>query len=62
MAEKKHMYEAEVMALPPLRMELGDVPVPDPDGRRKADQKQQKLDPEMEGTVRRLIEHLKDEK
>ena len=62
MAEKKHKYEADVMALPPLRLVLGDVPVPDPDGRRKAGRKQRKLDPKMEGTIRRLIAHLKDEK
>ncbi len=62
MAEKKHVYEAEVMAMPPLRMVLSDVPVPDPDGQHKTGQKQPKLDPEMEGTVKRLIAHLKDEK
>ena len=62
MAEKKHVYEAEVMTLPTLRMVLGDVPVPDPDWRRKADQKRQKQAPELEGTVKRLIAHLKDEK
>jgi hypothetical protein len=62
MAEKKHVYKNEVMALPPLRLVLGDVPVPDPDWRRNADQKRQQLDPRMEGTVKRLIAHLKDEK
>ena len=62
MAEKKHVYETEVMAVPPLYLVIGDVPVPDPDWRHKAGQKQQKLDPEMEVTVKRLIEHLKDEK
>jgi len=59
--DKKRVYEVEMMALPPLRMVLGDVPVPDPDGRRKTGQKRQKLDPEIEGTVKRLIAHLKDE-
>lgn len=62
MAEKKHMYEAEVMSLPPLRLVLGDVPVPDPAGLRNTGQKQQKLDHTMESTVQRLISHLKDEK
>ncbi len=28
MDEKKHVYEAEVMALPPLRLVLGDIPAP----------------------------------
>ena len=62
MAEKKHMYETEVMSLPPLRLVLGDVPVPDPAGLRKTGQKQQKLELTMEGTLQRLIAHLKDEK
>ncbi len=62
MAEKKQMLEAEAMALPPLRMVLGDMPFPDPDWRYKTEQKPQKLDLSMEGTVKRLIAHLKDEK
>ncbi|HEY5269409.1 MAG TPA: hypothetical protein VII97_03675 [Anaerolineales bacterium] len=62
MTEKKRVNEAEGMALSPLHLVLGDVPVPNPDGRRKACQERQKLDPEMEGTVKRLIAHLKDEK
>jgi hypothetical protein len=62
MAEKKRLYEAEVMALPPLRLVLGDVPVPDPDWRRNANQKPQMPDPKLEGPVKRLIAHLKDDK
>jgi hypothetical protein len=62
MAEKKRMYEAGVLALPPLHLVLGDMTVPDPDWQRKAGQKRQKLAPEMEGTVKRLIAHFKDEK
>jgi len=57
MTEKKRVYETDVMALPPLRLVLGEVPSPDPDGRHE--KKQQpilKQDPE---TVRRLIAHLK---
>jgi len=59
MTDKKLGYEAEMMALSPLCLVLGDVPVPDPDKRYNAGQKQQKLDPEKECTVKRLIEHLK---
>jgi hypothetical protein len=62
MAEKKRVYEAQVMNLPPLRLVLGDVPVPDPAGLRKSGKEQRKLDSEMEGTVKRLIAHLKDDK
>ena len=61
MANKKRMYEADVMALPPLRMVLGDVPIPDPAGRRKTNHKQEHA-PELEGTVKKLIAHLKDDK
>jgi hypothetical protein len=62
MAEKKRVHETEMMALTSLRLMLGDVPALDPDGWHKAGQKLQKLDPKMEGTVKRLIEHFKDEK
>ena len=62
MTDKKHIFEAEMMTLPPLRLVLGDVPVPNPDKRYNAGQKQQKLDPEIESTVKRLIAHLKNAK
>ncbi|HEX7541425.1 MAG TPA: hypothetical protein VF352_04775 [Anaerolineales bacterium] len=62
MAEKKRESESQVMSLPPLHIVLGDVSFPDPDGRYKTAEKQQKLDPDMEGIVKRLIAHLKDEK
>jgi hypothetical protein len=62
MAEKKRMYEAEMMAMPPQRFMLGDMPVLNLDGRHNAGLKPLKLDPEMENTVKRLIAHLKDEK
>jgi hypothetical protein len=61
MAEKKRMYESDVMALPPLRLVLGDIPAPDPDGRRKLKGKQEP-DHEMEVTVKKLIAHLKENK
>jgi hypothetical protein len=63
--EKKRVFgrpSSVLPALPPLGLVLGDVPIPDPDGRHKAGQKRQKLDSEMESTVKRLIAHLKDEK
>jgi len=62
MTEKKHIYEAEVMALPPLRMVLGEVPSPDPEGRRKSNQPALKSNREMVVPVKRLIAHLKEEK
>jgi hypothetical protein len=30
MNEKLHKYESDILALPPLKMVLGDVPTPDP--------------------------------
>jgi hypothetical protein len=57
MAEKKRVYETDVMALPPLRLVLGDVPAPDPDGRHP--NKKRKLSKQEEETVRKLIAHLK---
>jgi hypothetical protein len=62
MVAKKHVYETEVMALPPLYLVLGEVPVPDPSQHHNAIQKQWKLDPKMKGIVKRLIAYLKDEK
>ena len=54
------IYEADVMALPPLRLVLGDVPSPDPDRRRSTAPKAPARDV-AEPTllvVRRLITHL----
>ena len=59
MSDKKRIYEADFMALPPLRMVLGDVPAPDPDRRRKV-QQDQVVNREMETSVKKLIAHLKE--
>jgi hypothetical protein len=59
MTEKKHVYQAEVIALPPLKMVLGEIPSPDPEWRRK--RQPQKPSREMETTVKRLIAHLKED-
>jgi hypothetical protein len=62
MAEKKRIYESSVMALPPLRLVLGDVPSPEPDGKPRARKTTDKPGREMEAPVKKLIAHLKDEK
>jgi hypothetical protein len=62
MAEKKRIYESNVMALPPLRLVLGDVPSPEPDGKRHAAKIPEKPGREMVAPVKKLIAHLKDEK
>lgn len=61
MAEKKRMYEAEMMAMPPQRFVLGEMPIHNLDGRHNAGLKPLKLNPEMENSIKRLIAHLKDE-
>jgi hypothetical protein len=62
MAEKKkstRTYESEVMALPPLKMVLGDVPDPDVNQPNRSGSK---MDRKMESAVQKLISHLKDAK
>ena len=61
MDKKKHIYNAEVMALPPLRFVLGDIPSPDPDCRKKSNQQVHKTGHEIAGTVKRIIAHLEDD-
>ena len=60
MDEKKRVYDSEVMALPPLRLVIGDVPNPDPDRRNTANQLMHKSNHEIEGTVKRIIAHLEE--
>jgi hypothetical protein len=62
MDEKKRVvYDAEVMALPPLRLVLGDIPSPDPDRRNKFNQQTLKSNRKIEGTVKRIIAHLEED-
>lgn len=61
MSEEKRVYESNVIALPPLRLVLGDVPAPDPETRTRR-QPLQKSPREMEVTVKRLIAHLEEKK
>ena len=61
MDEKKHVYESEVIALPPLRMVLGEVPSPDPIKRRKPSEYWLR-NHELVVPVRRLIAHLEEKK
>jgi hypothetical protein len=61
MDKGKRVYEAEVMALPPLRLVIGDIPSPDPDKRNRQNQPMQKPEQASKGTVKRLIAHLEEE-
>ena len=61
MEEKKRVYDSEVMALPPLRLVIGDAPNPDPDRRNRSNQLLRKSNREIEGTIKRIIAHLEED-
>jgi hypothetical protein len=59
---KKLTYKSETLGLPPLRMVLGEVPDPDPSGKRRPfrpfDQDKTVSDPKS--TLTKLIGYLKN--
>ena len=61
MDDKKRVYDSEVMALPPLRLVIGDIPSPDPERRNGSNQSMRNPKREIEGTVKRIIAHLEEE-
>lgn len=60
MANKKRVYQSDVMALPPIKMVLGDIPSPDPERTRKPNAKPGKPSRELENAIQRLIVYLKE--
>ena len=62
MTDKKLTYKSETLALPPLKMVLGDIPDPDPSGRRRLFRPfgEEKTVSEAKGTLTKLIGHLKN--
>lgn len=60
--KKKLVYDSEVMALPPLRLVIGDIPSPDPDRRNMSNQSTRKAGREIEISVKRIIAHLEQDK
>jgi hypothetical protein len=62
MTEKKRTYESAVMALPPLRLVIGDVPSPEPEKKRGAGKNAEKANRDLEVPVRKLIAHLEEKK
>lgn len=60
MAEKKKMYQAESMALPPLKMVLGDLPEPDPGEGYRPFRAMGVADEEARGMVKKLIGRIQD--
>lgn len=61
MTDKKHTYQAETLALPPLKMVLGEIPEPDPDETNQVFRAFNKSQSEIEARnmVKKLIRHLK---
>jgi hypothetical protein len=62
MAEKNLTNEVKSIVQPTERLVQGNLLFFDPDTRCNPGQNLQKLDHGLESTVKRLIEHLKDEK
>lgn len=59
--KKQHTYLSEILALPPLKMVVGDIPEPDPSGKRRIFRafSSDKSETEAKDTLTRLIGHLK---
>jgi len=60
--ENTHVYEADTIALPSIRVVLGEVPNPDPVRRRSASKQQKPVNHEMISIVRRIIAHLENDR
>ena len=60
MKNNQHVYQSEVLGLPPLRMVLGEIPEPDGEKRRHSI-KPFNVDATLDAkdTVQKLIGHLK---
>ncbi len=61
MAEKKKVYQAETMALPPLKIVLGELPEPDPGEGYRPFRAMGVKDEEARGMVKKLIGRIKDQ-
>ncbi len=57
MAEKKVVFKSDVVALPPFKAVLGEVPSPNPTRRKSP----KDAENEMNTAVRRLIGYLKED-
>lgn len=60
MIDEKHAYEAVALDLPILRLMASSMTFTETDWQHQTMHKPQKPDRKMEGTVKRLIEHLKE--
>lgn len=62
MTDKKHIYQSNILTLPPLKMVLGNIPNPDPNDKRRPFRafSEDKSEAEARNTVAKLIGHLKN--
>jgi len=61
--EKKHIYNSSILALPPLKLVLGDVPNPDGDGRGPFRPfGTDKSEAEAKNALQKLIGHIEEPK
>jgi hypothetical protein len=60
--EQTHVYEADTIALPSIRVVLGEVPNPDPVHRRSESKQQKPVNHEMIAIVRRIIARLENDR
>lgn len=60
MAEKKKVYQAEMMALPPLKMVLGELPEPDPGEGYRPFRGMGIKEEDARGMVKKLIGRIKE--
>jgi len=60
MNDKNLGYETNLMGLPPLHLVMGEISAPGSDRQTQVTHQKQKLDREMEDTIKRLIAHLKE--
>ncbi len=60
--EQTHIYEADTIALPSIRVVLGDVPNPDPVRRRFNPRTEKTVDHEKISMIRRIIAHLENDR
>ncbi len=58
--EQMQVYEADTLAIPSIRVVLGEVPNPDPSRRRKAADPGRPANRDVLSAVRRLIAHLEN--
>jgi hypothetical protein len=60
--KKQHTYQSDIMALPPLRMVLGEIPDPDPSDKRRPFRafSTDKSETDAKNTVAKLIGHLQN--